>query len=293
MGPAPWESALVGQRIAGTTESQLEQWLARRDIAQAGNNATSWSAHYLMVWSTLDRLAPSDLAERIQHLGHEPRGINEGDGRTASYPGVEQGVRYIVGRSTFGASRRAPLKYQAAVESDAPLFARALVPFQHGDFATAVSRFDDLAARYPIERRFENADAVYALPDFSYASAKSGDSLKLEEFLSALPKDSDCFEMRLARTYFRALTHHDIAGALSSLDQARLWIEHYAGRTPSWSTSTRMRLKGSFTTLETRGFGTGPSPGHTSSSICNRGQRGLTPWRRSWPTARKRGVLHC
>jgi hypothetical protein len=37
----------------------------------------------------------------------------------------------------------------------------------------------------------------------------------------------------LARAYFLAFVHHDTTGALSSLDQAFLWIEHYIGRTPS------------------------------------------------------------
>ena len=38
-----------------------------------------------------------------------------------------------------------------------------------------MKRFDELAARFPIEQETDNADAVYALPEFAYASAKTGD----------------------------------------------------------------------------------------------------------------------
>jgi hypothetical protein len=234
MGVGPWESALVGQRIAGLTQEGLDRWLAQPDINRAGTYAVSWSAAYLMMWNTTDRVAVDDLAQQIQLLNHEPRGITEGnDGRVASYPGVQKDQRFLVVRSGFGTDRRRPLKFPTAVESDMPLFARALVAFQRGDFVTAVSRYDDLAARFPIETRVENADAVYALPDFAYASAKSGDSVKLEAYLAALPPDSDFFEIWLARAYFQALTHHDDDAALQSLGQAFLWIQHYIGRKPS------------------------------------------------------------
>ena len=233
MGPGPWESAMVGQRIARLTQEGLDRWLAQPEINQAGTYAVSWAATYLIMWSATDRAAAADLAELVRHLAHEPRGVVEGDGRIASYPAVVQGQRFLVIRSDFGTGRRQTLKDQTAVESDQPLFAQALVPLQHGDLATAVSRFDELTARYPIERRVQGADAVYALPDFAYASAKSADPLKLEAFIEGLPKDSDFFETWLARAYFQALAHHDNGAALKSLDQAFLRIEHYFGRTPS------------------------------------------------------------
>lgn len=234
MGVAPWESAIVGHRIAGMTQDGLDEWLARSDISHAETRSASWPAVFLLMWSTNDRVGAADLPERIRLLAHEPRGVIESvDGRTASYPGVEPGQRFLVSRSDFRAGQRVLPAPETAVESDQPLFARALIAFQRGDFATAVARFDDLAARYPLERLSQNADANYALPEFAYASAKSGDPLKLEPFLAALPKDTEFFSLELARAYFQALTHHDNNAALRSLRRAFGLVEHYFGRTPS------------------------------------------------------------
>lgn len=233
LGPGPWESALVGLRIAGTTEADLYRWVNRPDIAAAGNGAISWPATFLLKWSTTDRVANAGLAERVASLSREPIGTIEGDGRIASYPSVQAGNRFLVIRSDFRADHRPPLKFGTAVPSDELLFARALIPLSRGDFAAAVSRFDELAARYPIEREVQNADAVYALPDFAYASAKAGDPLQLEHFIQGLPVGTQFFELALARAYFRAIGHHDDQAALADLQQAFVLIEHVLGRTPS------------------------------------------------------------
>jgi hypothetical protein len=97
------------------------------------------------MWSTTDRVAPSDLPERISALSYDRSGIVEGDGRVASYPSDEPPNRYLVVRSDFRADQRAPLAYGTQVELIEVLSARALVPLQRGDFATAVSRFDNVA----------------------------------------------------------------------------------------------------------------------------------------------------
>jgi hypothetical protein len=233
LGSGPWESAMVGLRIAGTTEADVYRWVTRPDIAAAGNGAISWPATFLLIWSTTDRVADAALAERVASLGHEPIGLIEGDGRVASYPGLQAGQRFLVVRSDFRADQRSPLKFGTAVPSEELLFARALIPLSGGDFPVAVSRFDDLAARYPIERQVENADAVYALPDFAYASVKAGDPLQLEHFIQGLPAGSQFFELALARAYFAAIGHHDDAAALADLQQASVLIEHLLGRTPS------------------------------------------------------------
>lgn len=113
------------------------------------------------------------------------------------------------------------------MDSDRALFARALIPFQRGDFSTAVSRFDDLAARYPIEREVNSADATYALPDFAFASAKSGDPLKLEQFLSGLPANTQFFNLYLAKAYFDGIMHRNSNAASIDMDNAFSFIEHY------------------------------------------------------------------
>ena len=118
------------------------------------------------------------------------------------------------------------------MDSDGLLFAQALVPFQAAEFGAAVTKFDQLTARYPIEHIIEGADALYALPYFAYASAKTGDPLKLQQFINGL-KEAKFFEMSLANAYFDALTNHHIASAAANLDQAFAWMDRDLGRTPS------------------------------------------------------------
>jgi hypothetical protein len=233
LGPGPWESAMVGLRIAGTTEADLDRWVERPEISVAGTPAASWPATLLLMWATTDRAASAGTVERVASLAHQPTGLIEGDGRVASYPGVQPGNRYLVIRSDFRADQRPPLKLGTAVPSDQVLFAQALIPLQRGNFAMAVSRFDELAARYPIEREVLNADAVYALPDFAYASAQAHDPLQLEQFLKRVPPGTQFFELALAQAYFQAIGHHDDDSALLSMEQAFVLIEHLLGRTPS------------------------------------------------------------
>jgi len=232
LGPGLWEAAMVGLRIAGTTEANFQRWISRPEINSAGSPGDSWAAVLNLMWATTDRKVDPQIVERITSLNHEPKGLIEGTERVASYPN-RSGNRFLVYRSEFRADQRHQLDYGAPVPTDMVLFARALVPLHTGDFATAVGRFDDLAARFPIEHEVEGADAVYALPEFAYASARSGDPLHLEKFLNGLTPDQQMFELALAHTYFRALAHHDIVNSLADLEQVFVLIEHVSGRTPS------------------------------------------------------------
>ena len=228
----PWESAMVGLRIAGTDQDALFRWIAQPKIARAGTPAASWPADFLLMWNTTDRAAPPDLAERIAALSGERTGIIEGDGRVASYPSDEPPNRYLVVRSDFRANQRLPLKFGTKVELFEVLSARALLPLQRGDFATAVSRFDDLAARYPIERQVEGAHAADSLPDFAFASAKSGDPLNLERFLAGLSSETRFFELSLAKAYFNGIAHKSSDAALGDLARAFGFMDHVVGATP-------------------------------------------------------------
>jgi hypothetical protein len=228
----PWESAMVGLRIMGTDQNQLLRWVAQPKIARAGSPAASWSAHFLLMWSGTDRVAPSDLPERIFALSHDRLGtIESNDGRVASYPSDDTPNRYLIVRSIFRAERRVPLAFGTEVEPNEVLSARALVPLQHGDFANAVSRFDEVAARFPIETPLDGATSVLA--DFAFASAKGGDPLYLERFLVGLPKKTRFFELSLSKAYFDGIVHKNYHAALRDLDQAFGFMDHYLCAAPS------------------------------------------------------------
>jgi tetratricopeptide (TPR) repeat protein len=232
VGPAPWEALMIGQRMAGTTAEELRGWVTQPRIMGAHSGGVPWASAYLMIWNSTDRRADADLPELVSSLAHEPQGVIEGTERVASYPHGPDGERGLVYRSEFRAGARSALKYGDPVYSDNVLYARAMVPFQRGDYQTAALRFDELAARYTMEHHVQDGDAVYALPDFAYASVKSGDPLKLEPFVMALPDSDFIFEHFIAKAYFLA-ARHDHDGALDYLLRAFKVKQHYIGRHPS------------------------------------------------------------
>jgi hypothetical protein len=232
-GPGIWDSAMVGLRMRATTPSELTSWLATPEIARANGRAIPWSAGFILIWTSTDRAAPADLVERIRALAYEPRGVIEGNGRSASYPSAQEGARYLISRSAFRADQRPVLKDQAPTDSDFYYFSQALVALERQDFSGAVSHFDEIAARFPIEKYLTNGDSVYVLPEFAYASSKVSDPLRLEPFVAALPADQQMFESYLATSYFQALIHHDAAAALAALQKALFRIDHFTGRSPS------------------------------------------------------------
>ncbi len=227
----PWESAMVGLRIAGADQEQLLRWIAKPKIARAGTPEASWPAHFLLMWNTTDRVAPVDLSKRISALSGDRAGIIEGNGGVASYPSDEPPERILVVRSAFRADRRVPLAFGTQVEPNEVLTARALVPLQRGDFVTAVARFDDVAARFPLERPVQGVPSV-PLSEFAFASAKSGDPLKLERFLAGLPSETRFFELSLAKAYFDGIAHKNHQAAVGDLEQAFRFMDHYLGGSP-------------------------------------------------------------
>lgn len=130
----------------------------------------------------------------------------------------------------FRADRRVTLPFGTEVEINDVLTARALVPLQRGDFSSAVTRFDDVAARFPIETPLDGATNV--LSEFAFASVKESDPLKLERFLAELPKETRFFELSLAKAYFDGIVHEDHDAALRDLDQAFGFMDHYLAAAP-------------------------------------------------------------
>lgn len=203
------------------------------EISHVNRHAFPVSAWFQLLWTTTDRDADADLADRVRRLGFEPRGSSNADGRSAFYPSPNEGSSYLITRSDFRADQRPVLRDMTPLDSDSYYFAQALMALQRQDLSAAVSHFDEIAAHYPIERYVIGCDAAYALPEFAYASAKVGDPLKLESFVASLPQESPLFEAFLAQAYFQALRHHDSLASLQYLQKAFHVMDHYPGRTPS------------------------------------------------------------
>lgn len=94
------------------------------------------------------------------------------------------------------------------------MFADAYVDLRARRYADAVKKFDELAAHYSLDLSSER----YVVPYFAYASAKAGDPLHFEEYLSN-PRVGGDFAAFLAGAFFEGLHGHK-ADALDFLKAA-------------------------------------------------------------------------
>jgi hypothetical protein len=228
---ALWESAMVGHRIAQTTPEQLNAWLEDPQIRGPANGPPV-AAAYLLQWTVTDREATPDVADRIRSLAREPRGTAF-PGRVASYRADEGERRVFIKNSDFRADARPPQIGVAPTDSFISLYGAAIAPLFQKDYLGAVGKFDQLAARFPIEGSRDDSSYEAVLAYFAYSAAKTGDTLGLESFLKTFPETSQGFDYFLAAACFQALQHKDNAAALKSLDRAFFAMEHDVSHIPS------------------------------------------------------------
>ncbi len=202
--PEVWVSALVGQRMTATTPDQLRQWLLSDPIKKAHHAGQSLSADYALLWSSMDRIPSADLPQLIDQLQGPSKATTESDGLTTKRPSTTQeGAFELLAPSEFRRPVRKPVRPGTPVRSERTMFADAYVDLRAGRYAEAVNKFSELAGHYPLEM----ADERYVVPYLAYASAKAGDPLHFEEYLSSARVGGD-FSAFLASAYFEGLHGH-------------------------------------------------------------------------------------
>ena len=209
--PEAWVSALVGHRLAGKDGREIEEWLHRPEIKDARFRAQQFAPYFAVLWYATDRDPPATLGKLIEDLQGPPVGHIDGDGFSllVPHPLDPKGLMVVQG-SAFRAKQRTKLPADTPIKSDLAYFADAYAALRAGNYDTAVSRFDAMADRYPIEG--------YPLGYFAYAAAKSGDKEQLEKYLDTL-KSNPTFDYWLARAYFAGI-HQDAQGARDALQLA-------------------------------------------------------------------------
>jgi hypothetical protein len=242
--PEVWVSALVGQRMAGTTPEQLRQWLLSDSIRHTHFLGRSLSADYAILWNSVDREPPADLPQLIEQLQGPSKATVESDGLSTSRPSWSQeGVFDLLPPSEFRRAARPRAPVGSLVRTERTMFADAYVDLRAGRYADAVRKFDELAAHYPLETTSER----YVLPYFAYASAKAGDPLHLEEFLGTARVGGD-FAAFLAGAFFEGLHGHK-SEALEFL-KAAFYNRPFLNTDPvSPNSVTPKHVSGSTTTL--------------------------------------------
>ena len=202
--PEVWVSALVGQRMAGTTPEQLKQWLLGDRIRSAHYLGRSFTADFAVLWNSIDREPSSDLTKLLDEIQGPSQATVESDGLSTSRPSwTQEGSFDLLPPSEFRRAARPRAPVGSPVRAERTMFADAYVDLRAGRYADAVRKFDDLAAHYPLETTQER----YVVPYFAYASAKAGDPLHFEEFLRSARVGGD-FAAFLAGAFFEGLHGH-------------------------------------------------------------------------------------
>jgi tetratricopeptide (TPR) repeat protein len=210
--PAPhiWETAVVGQRMAGLTEGQVFDW-AKQDAMRKAGAIVGYASLHLLRTATMDRMPPANLAEQIAEIerpvwqlptlhNYTVRVHGDGSGETVLGPSIREGSTLAIGAFARVEKSRVP--------SDLVRFARADRAMQTGDFAAAATELHEASKQFDIS----NETLGYLLPYYAYAAARAGRPAEVAEYLAHIPPNKQRFDYYLAKGVLEAIAgQHDAA----------------------------------------------------------------------------------
>jgi hypothetical protein len=215
--PQIWISALIAQRLAVRSETEIRAWLLKPEIRGARSRAHHFATHEALWAFSTDRMPPADLGTLVEQLdGPAVARADTRNGVTEIPHPITPDATALVPSSHFRDGKRAQLPDGTLIKSEQAFFADAYAALRHSQFNTALQRFDSMADHYEIEH--------YALAYFAYAAARTGDPEKLEAYIERLesPPNNEMpsFDQLLAKAFF-AGQRKDAGAALKALREAQ------------------------------------------------------------------------
>lgn len=220
--PDIWETALVGHHMAGSTETEVTEWVKQSDLQRAGNHV-SYATTYLARFATTDRIPSKGLAAVIADIDR-PTWQFETGALSVVRPdadGVNQRILGPAGAITpqgmlpIGVFEHGGPKHR--VRSELSYFVEAYRALKLGNFAEAKRVFDEAAALYDMA----SSQSAYMLPYYALASAKAGaDASGVEKILGRFTLKEERFEYQLANAVLQGVGGN-IRESLQSLKLAR------------------------------------------------------------------------
>jgi hypothetical protein len=214
--PQVWISALIAQRLAGSSETEIRAWLLKPEIRDAQSLAYHFATHEALWAFSDDRMPPADLGALVEQLDGPP--VAHADTRNGvteiPHPTTPNATAFVPS-SHFRDGRRTQMPRGTVIKSEQAFFADAYAALRHSQFDAALQRFDSMADHYRIEQ--------YPLAYFAYAAANNGDPEKLEAYINSLNSppynEVPSFDQLLAKAFF-AGRRKDADGALKDLREA-------------------------------------------------------------------------
>lgn len=216
-----WESALVGHHIAGTSESQVSEWVKKDDLQKIGNHA-SFATTYLARFATIDRVPSKDLAQMIASIDRPTWQFDDGalsvvrpdeDGREMRILGPPGAITPHGAYPMIMFSD--PNKHR--VRSQLSYFVEAYRSIKLHNYRGAKQVLTEAAALYDMS----NIRSSYMLPYYALASAKTGsDVADVTRILSRFSAADQSFDSELAIAVLKGIAGKN-SEALASLRLAR------------------------------------------------------------------------
>jgi hypothetical protein len=216
-----WESALVGHHMAGTSESQVSEWINQGDRQSIGNHS-SLAITYLAWFATIDRVPSIQQAQMIAQLDRPTWQFDDGALSVVrpDKDGREMRILGPIGATTpHGAYPMGlfsdPNKHR--VRSPLSYFVEAYRAIKLRDYREGKQVLAEAAGLYDMS----NLQSSYMLPYYALASVKAGKDVgDVTRILSHLSEATQSFDSELAIAVLQGSAGKNSA-ALESLRRAR------------------------------------------------------------------------
>lgn len=213
--PHVWETALVGHRLEGRSDSDIITWAKQKHLRKAGDGPFNYAARYLVAGGVVDREPSKQLASAISEIeGTTWQFRDERNQRAAVVRKNDATGEYLhVGRKN-AVFALAPYEKTTltVVKSDLVYFVEAYSEMRRNNFGQAHVAFQQAFATYDVS---VNAHR-YLLPYYAIAAAKVGAAKDVEKLLEGLPPEWHDFDHYLAKGAIAAIAG-DKNTALQSL----------------------------------------------------------------------------
>ncbi len=197
--PAPhiWETAVVGQRLAGLGEEQVFAW-AKQDAMRSAGAAIGYASLHLLRSGTMDRVPSANLPDRIAEIERPVWQLQSWHGMTAR-PYADGSREAVLGPATAEGDILPTGVFNGAtkthIHSDLYVFAKALRAMRLGNYAAADAELREAAAHYDLS----TVSLGYLLPYYALAAARSGRSAAVATYLNGVPQARRRFDYYLAK----------------------------------------------------------------------------------------------
>ena len=217
--PHIWESALVGQHMAGKTEKQIADWVGQQ-VAHNTSRNSNLAAHYLLMAGITDRTPSKNFESYLAKVAQPVWKLNYGgglviqssdDGRYQAIQGPHTTDNSILPIGVFANSEK------SRVKSSLIYFAEAYRAIRMGDDSLARTTLREASTLYDLSLN----DLSYMLPYYAYAAAKSGSEASIQTYMTNISPDKRGFDYLLAEAVISGM-HGQTKESVELLKSAKL-----------------------------------------------------------------------